>query len=98
MYLPICRTRINVLRSSGLCGAKVTPDKSTKDTVSSIRHNTTVLWMGFEFRSAMMGISISNIKNTYLGSRIINEPIIKIPHTKTLVLDGFKFLIAAHFS
>ena len=62
MYLPICRTRINVLRSGGLCGAKVTPDKSTKDAVSSIRHNTTVLWMRFEFRFGIMGISISNIK------------------------------------
>ena len=62
MYFPICRTRINILCSGGLCGAKVTPDKSTKDAVSSIRHNTTVLWMSFEFRSGIMGISISNIK------------------------------------
>ena len=98
MYLPICRTRINVLCSSGLSGAKVTPDKSTKDTVSSIRHNTTVLWMCSEFRSGIMGMSISNINIPNFGSKIINEPIIKIPHTKTLVLDSFKFLIAAHLS
>lgn len=62
MYLPICRTRINVLSSGGFCGAKVTPDKSSKDAVTSIRHNTTILGMGFEFRFRIMRISIRNIK------------------------------------
>ena len=62
MYLPICRTRIDVLCSGSLCGAKVTPDKSAKDAVTSIRHDTTVLGMGFEFRFGIMGISISNVK------------------------------------
>ena len=98
MYLPICRTRIDVLCSSGLCGAKVTPDKSTKDAVSSICHNTAVPWMGFVFRFGIMGISIDNIKIPILASRIFDEPIIEIPHTKMLVLDSFKFFIAAHFS
>ena len=66
MYLPICRTRINVLCSGSLCGAKVTPDKSTKDAVTSIRHNTAVLGMGFEFWFRIMGISISNVKISLL--------------------------------
>ena len=66
MYLPICRTRINVLCSGGLCGAKVTPDKSAKDAVPSIRHNTTILGMSFEFWFRIVGISVSNIKISIL--------------------------------
>ena len=61
MYLPIRRTRIDVLRSSGFCRAKMTSDKGTKDAVSPIRHNTAILWMDFEFRFGMDGISTGTI-------------------------------------
>lgn len=98
MYLPICRTGIDVLGSSGFCRAKIAPDKSTQDTVSSIRHNTAVLRMDFKFRFGMVGISIGIIKIQIFGSRITNEPIIKVPDSKMLVLHSFKFFTAAHIS
>ena len=98
MYPPIRRTRIDVLCSSGFCGAKITPYKGTKDAVSPICHNTTVLWMGFEFRFGMVRISECYHQRYGISGSKIDEPIIKVPNTKMLVLDSFKFFIAAHFS
>jgi len=57
VYLPIRRTRINILCPSSFCRAKMTPDKSAKDAVSPIRHDTAVLGMGFESWFGIMGIS-----------------------------------------
>lgn len=76
----------------------MTPNKSTNDTVSPICHNTAVLWMDFESRFGMVGISVGTHQDIYFSSRTIDEPIIKVPNTIMLVLDSFKFFIATHFS
>jgi hypothetical protein len=78
----------------------MTSDKSAKDAVSSVRHNTAILGMGFELRSGILWRSKTRSVNigNFWDSRIIDMPIIISPNSITLVLDSFMFFTAAHFS
>lgn len=81
----------------------MTSDKSAKDAVSSVRHNTAILGMGFKLRSGIMWRSKTHrwavlTSIIFWDSRIIDMPIIKSPNSITLVFDSFMFFTAAHFS